>query len=49
MESTVQGRSLRLVASLLRAAGFPGAAAASPALHEEVFNFPTLTMSRVTL
>lgn len=48
MRRIVPRLSTTLLSALLLAASHCGAAA-SPAVHEEVFNFNTLTMSRVTL
>lgn len=45
----MQRRSISFIFGLLLAATASAAPAPTPAVHEEVFNFPTLTMSRVTL
>ena len=45
----MQPRSISFIAGLLLAATASAAPAPTPAVREEVFNYPTLSMSRVTL
>jgi len=49
MTRFVSRRSIALFAGLLLASTASAAPASTPAVREEVFNYPTLTMSRVTL